>query len=339
MPQKPETVLKELKAKKFAPIYFLQGEEPFYIDQISDFIEINALNETERGFNQTIMYGKDINMLTILNNAKRFPMMAQRQVVIVKEAQEMNDWNNEKAKELFMAYCEKPLQSTVLVVCYKHKKIDSRTKLAKALDSKTTFIETKKMYDNQLPDWVSDWVAQRNFKINAKATIMISEYIGNDLNRIANEIDKLLINLKEGTEINEDIVTKYVGISKEFNTFELQEAIAKKNNYKANQIVHYFVANLKANPIIPVIALLFGFFTKILLVHKSPDKSKSGLASLLGVNPFFVDNYLQASNHYPLAKVIRIIEYLRQADLQSKGIDSTLSEGDILKELVFKILH
>lgn len=339
MAQKPEIVLKDLQAGKYAPIYFLQGDEAYYIDQIANYIENHALLPAEKGFNQTVVYGKDVTMSQIMGSAKRFPMMAQRQVVIVKEAQEIADLRNEAGKNMLSAYCEKPLPTTVLVFCHKHKKIDSRTKLAKTLAKSAVVIDTKKLYDNQLPNKVTEIITEKGYKISAKASVIFAEHIGNNLNRIVNEADKLLLNLAEGTEITEAHIAEHVGVSKEFNTFELQDAIGQKNILKANQIINFFASNPKDHPVIPIIALLFGYFSKLLLMHHSTDKSKPALAKKLGINPYFIDGYQRAGRHYPLSKVVQIISLLRRADLQSKGVNSTLKDGEILKELVFKILH
>jgi len=339
MAQKPETVLKDLKAGKYAPIYFLQGEESFYIDQIANYIENHALTLAEKGFNQTVIYGKEANMKQIMHHAKRFPMMAQRQVVIVKEAQEITDFRTESAKNLLTSYCQKPLPTTVLVFCHKHKKVDSRTKLAKTLAKTSVLVNTKKLYDNQLPAKVVEIFKEKNYKISAKASVIFAEHIGNNLSRLVNEADKLLLNLPEGTEIAEAHIAEHVGISKEFNTFELQDAIGQKNILKVNQIVHFFAQNPKDHPVIPIIALLFGYFSKLLLMHHSADKSKPNLAKKLGVNPYFIDGYLRAGRNYPLSKVVQVISFLRRADLQSKGIQSNRKDDEILKELVFKILH
>lgn len=333
-----ESILKDLRAGKYAPIYFLHGDEPYYIDLVSDFIEHNALAPQERGFNQTVLYGRDANMLAIVNAARKFPVMAQRQVVIVKEAQDLGEWNNDKAKNLLVRYCEKPATSTVLVFAHK-KKMDARTQVAKALAKHALVLETKKLYENQLPAWVKELYKGRGHDITDKAAAMLCEYIGNDLARMANEADKLLLNFNKKTNINEEIISTYVGISKEYNTFELQSAIAKKDVRKANLIVNYFESNPKNNPAIPIIALLFGYFTKVLLVHGSTDKSKQAVAALLGINPFFADEYLQAARNYPLVKVVQIVGFLRRADAQAKGLEGDVDDGQILKELVFKILH
>jgi DNA polymerase-3 subunit delta len=336
----PEIVIKDLKGGKYAPVYFLQGEEPFYIDFISDLIEKNCLKDAEKSFNQTVLYGKDINMNTVLQNAKRFPMMSERQVVIIKEAQEISDFGKEASDKLFTAYIEKPLPSTVLVFCYKYKTLDARKTITKNIDKFCVLVNSKKMYDNQLPDWISGYFNDKKFKITSKGAIMMSDFIGNNLSRLANESDKLLINLKEGQEVNEDLIEKYVGISKEFNVFELQKALVKKDVVKSNQIVNYFEANPKNNPLIPIVSVLFGFFSKVLLVHATDDKSEGALAKMLQVNPFFVKDYLYASKSYPLSKVTGIIHNLRQADLMSKGIDNvSAGDGQILRELIFKILH
>jgi len=340
MPLNAADVLRELKSKpQYNPIYFLHGEEPYYIDKIAAFIEENAIPPHEKGFNQTIVYGKDVSMNVILGSAKRFPMMAQRQLVMVKEAQDISDFGQDKAKEMLQAYLEKPLPSTILVFAYKNKKLNGNTKLYKDLDKKQLLIESKPLYDNQLPKWITDVVKEKGHGIGEKASVLLAEYIGNDLNRINNELDKMLINFTTKTEITEEHIAKYVGVSKEYNTFELQKALGLKDILKSNKIVNYFEANPKNNPLIPIIALLFGYFSKLLLVHQATDKSKGNLASVLKVNPFFVDDYLVATRNYPLVKVIQIIGFLREADLRSKGVDSNAEDGQILRELVFKILH
>ena len=340
MASTPEKVLQDLKNNKYAPVYFLQGDEPYYIDLISDYIEKNCLSETDKGFNQTILYGKDVAMNIILNNARRFPMMSERQVVIVKEAQEISDLGKESGDRMLDAYIQNPLPSTVLVFCHKYKTLDGRKGIAKSIDKHAILITTKKLYDNQLPEWVDGYLKERGYKISPAAATLLSESIGNDLNRLANEMNKLLINLKEGSSINEELVEKYVGISKEYNVFELQKALVKKDILKANKIVNYFEANPKSNPLIPIITVLFNFFSKILLVHATDNKSEANLVKLLQVNPYFVKDYTQAASAYPLMKIIRIIKHLREADLKSKGVNNqSTTEGQILKELVFQILH
>lgn len=334
-----DSVLKDLKSNKYAPVYFLQGEEPYYIDLIAEYIENHALKPEEKEFNQTVVYGKEANIMNILNTARRFPVMAQRQVVIIKEAQEIQDLGQDKARTMLQNYCLKPVPSTILVFCHKYKKLDGRSKLAQTIAKESIFIETKKLYDNQIPAWIGAYFQEKGFKISEKAIILLAEFIGNDLSRMANEIDKLLINFTEKVQITEEIITKYVGISKEYNTFELQDALSKKDIIKANRIINYFAMNPKNNPIIPIIALLYSYFTKVMMVHYSEDKSKQGVAKTLGVNPFFVDDYLTASKNYAVPKLIKVISFLREADLHSKGIYSNIDDGQILKELAFKILH
>ncbi|MGB0523563.1 MAG: DNA polymerase III subunit delta [Flammeovirgaceae bacterium] len=339
MPAAPDVVLKELQENKYAPLYFLHGEEPFYIDRVSDYIEQHALSDAEKGFNQHIFYGKDVQLRMVLENARRFPMMAQRQVIIVKEAQELSDLKQKTGQEALSTYAKKPVPSTVLVFCYKHKKLDSRTELAKTLDKQAVLVESKRLYDNQVPEWIKGYCVSLNCLISGKATMMLSEYIGNDLNRIAKEIDKLLISHDKTKEITEEVVAKQVGISKEHNVFELQSALAKRDVLKANRIINYFESNIKNNPVIPMISMLFSYFSKVLLVHHNKGKNQKELAGLLKINPYFVKEYLLAARNYPLGKTIAVIEELHQADLKSKGVDASISDGQLMKELVYKILH
>lgn len=340
MPQKPEAVLTTLKNRQFAPIYFLQGEEPFYIDRISDFIEKNALPEHEKGFNQVVFYGKDVTVANLLTQARRFPMMAERQVVIVKEAQDIPDLNREDAIKLLEAYVQRPLASTILVLNHKYKTLDGRKSLAKLLDAHAVLVESKKLYDNKLPEWITGYVKSTGFTIHPKATQLLADHVGNDLSRLSNEIDKLLLNYRKKTEISADAVQQFVGISKEYNIFELQKALVQRDVLKANQIVQYFEANPKSNPLIQVVATLFTFFCKVLLAHTSSDKTDAALGKLLGVHPFIAKEYAQAAQAFPLPKVVRVVHYLRAADLQCKGVDAgQLTEGQILRELVFKVLH
>lgn len=335
-----QSILEKLKNNEFAPFYFLQGDEPFFIDQVSDFIEENGMEEGLRSFNQTILYGKETDLQSILSHAREFPMMADRRVIIVKEAQEIQTINKEQGEKLLSAYAENPQPSTVLVFCYKYKTLDKRKKLYKLLDKHAIVLSSVKMYDNQLPDWVESFVKKKGYAIDQKAVHLIVENIGNNLSRISNEIDKMLINFKDEKKINPDHIYKFIGISKEYNVFELQKVLAYKNVLKANEIIKYFESDLKNNPIIPVIAILFSFFNKILLVHHSKDKSDRAVASLLKVNPFFVKEYLMAAKNYPLGHVVRNISYIREADLRSKGIDNvSIGDGQILKELVFKLMH
>jgi len=335
----PEAVLKDLKNGQYAPVYFLQGEEPFYIDQISNYIEEHALEAGQKGFNQVVMYGKDHAVNAVVTNARRFPMMSERQVVIVKEAQNISDLNKESGQKLLLDYIQNPLPSTILVICHKYKSIDKRKALGKQLDKHTVLVSTKKLYDNQVADWVSGYVQSKGFSIDPKGTQMFADYIGTDLERLSNEIDKVLINFEEKVTINADIIQKYVGISKAYNVFELQKALQNKDVLKANRIINYFAANPKKNPIIPIVAMLYGFYSKLLLVHTAKDKSQGSLASVLRVNPFFVKDYLMAVRVYNLSQTINCIHHIKEADLRSKGVGFSHAEGELLKELVFKLLH
>ena len=336
----PENVLNELKNKKYAPVYFLQGDETYYIDQIADYIERNVLTESEKGFNQTILYGRDAAMNVILTHARRFPMMSEKQVVIVREAQHISDINKESGQKLLIDYLGNPVPSTILVFCYKNKSLDKRKSLGKLIEKHAVTVTTKKLYDNQVPAWIEQYMKSKGYGISPKAVQMLADSIGNDLERLANEIDKMLINFKEKVRIDETIVQRYVGINKDYNVFELQKALMIKDVVKANRIVNYFEANQKKNPIIPVIAILFSFYSKLLVAWHTKDKSERGLAAALKVSPYFVKDYLFALKNYSPDQVINNIHYIKQADLKSKGVDNiSANDGQILKELVFKLLH
>lgn len=339
MAYSPESVLADIQQNKFAPIYFLQGEESYYIDQITEAIEKNALQESEKGFNQVVMYGKDTDVSKIITNARRYPMMAERQVVIVKEAQEITDLNKEEGQRLLESYIKNPLPSTILVFAHKHKTLDGRKSLSKAFSSGAVMITTKKIYDNKVPEWVTNYVKNKGYTIDAKATQMLADFIGNNLGRLANEIDKIIINLKGNTAIDAGIVQQFVGISKEYNTFELQKALAIRDIVKANRIVNYFEANPKSNPVIMIIGMLYSYYAKLLQVHHAKDKSEKSLASLLQLHPFVVKEYVIAARNYPVQKVMDNIHHLRTADLHSKGVNANLEQGQILRELIFKLMH
>ncbi|NQZ75185.1 MAG: DNA polymerase III subunit delta, partial [Ekhidna sp.] len=329
-------ILKDVSANQFAPIYFLQGEETFFIDSIVKIIEENALEESQKGFNQVVLYGKDTNLAEVLGAAKRYPMMGERQVVIVKEAQEIREWTKEDRQALILNYLENPLASTILVFAYKYKSIDKRTKFGKAVEKHSVFLNAKKLYDNQIPDWIHSYCKSKNVNIDQRAVLMLSESIGNNLQRLANEIEKLLLNVKEGQPIDEAMVQRYVGISKDYNIFELQNALSALDRKKAFKIVDYFASNPGNNPMVLTIYSLFSYFSKLLLIHHSSDKNERALASAIGVNPFFVKDYLKAARNYPLGKVVENIKFLHEADMQSKGIGhATKKEGPVLTELVY----
>lgn len=337
-------LLNDLKARKFKPVYLFHGEEPFYIDLFSDYIEKNLLTDAEKGFNQTVLYGRDTDIMTVLNSAKRFPMMSDYQLVLIKEAQDMK-WGKEtedkKSIDPFLTYLEKPLASTILVFCYKHGKFDKRKKTYKAIEKNGVVFESAVIYENKVPAWVEDFVREKAYRINPRAAALIAEYLGNDLSKISNELEKLMLNIPKGNEISVDDVQNNIGISKEYNVFELQDALAKRDILKANRIINYFGSNTKANPIQMVLGALNTWFTKILKYHYIADRSPQTLAKELGVNPYFIKDYDLAAKSFNLSRTFEVISYLREYDLKTKGVDSTgnTEDGDLLKELIFKILH
>ncbi|HNR47644.1 MAG TPA: DNA polymerase III subunit delta [Bacteroidia bacterium] len=354
MPErKYEEIIKDLKNKVYHSVYFLQGDEPFYIDAISDFMEENVLNDMEKEFNQTVLYGRDTDIMTIVSAARRFPMMSNYQVVIVKEAQDLrwfsskgkdDDGSKEKGKEKedpMMLYLQNPTVTTLLVFCYKYKKVDSRTKIGKLLKEKAQFLETRKLYDNQVAAWIKSFLKEKKIAADDSAAELLAQYLGNDLSKISNEINKMLINLTDKSVITTNDIQEHIGISKEYNVFELQNALGVKNVLKANHIINYFEANPKNNPFPLLIASLFAYFNKLLIIHFTEDKSPGSLAAATGINPYVVKEYIQAARYYPAAKLEQIIGWLREYDLKSKGVGSSdqVSEGDLMKELVFKILH
>ncbi len=340
MAHSPDTVLKDLKAKKFAPIYFLDGDEPYFIDLITDYIEKHAIAEHEKGFNQLIMYGKDSPLNVILSNARKFPMMADRQVVIVKEAQSIPDLGKEDAQKLFLSYINNPLPSTILVFAHKHKKLDGRGSLKKELDKKTVFVNSEKVKDWKLTEWVESYFKELGHQIDIKAAQLLADSIGNNLDVISNEVGKMLINFSEPTKFTTEHISKYIGINKEYNNFELTKALGYKDAIKANQIIHYFIQNPKAHPVIPIFSLLYNYFSKIALIHRAGAMPENQLAGVIGVHPYGVKEYLAVSKNYKLGKVIEVFAYIKEADLRFKGVDSgSMDEGEILRELVYKILH
>jgi DNA polymerase-3 subunit delta len=335
-------IIKDLKNKKYKPIYLLHGDEPYFIDLVSNYVEHKLLSEAEKGFNQTVFYGKDTDVMAVLNASKRYPMMADYQVVLVKEAQDMK-WGTEgddkKSINPLLNYLENPLPSTILVFCYKYGKFDKRKKTYKAIEKKGLIFESGALYDSKIPAWIEGYISEKGYKINQQASLMLSEYLGNDLSKIANELEKLMLNVSAGQEITLKHIQDNIGISKEYNVFELQAALTKKDAFKANQIINYFEANPKANPIVLVLGNLNNFFSKVLTYHYVKDKTPQNLARELGVNPYFIKDYEQAARSYNYGKTMQIISYLREYDLKSKGVDSNAPHGELMKELMFKILH
>lgn len=317
------------------PIYFLMGEEPYFVDRIAEHIEKNLLQEEEKGFNQMVLYGRDVSIEDIVGNAKRFPMMAERQVVIVKEAQDLSR-NIEKLAD----YAENPQPSTVLVMCYKYKKIDKRKKLYKAVLKSGLIFESKPLYENKVADWIKQELQSRNYQISPKASQMLVEFLGTDLGKIDNELQKLQLICPEGTTITPEIIEENIGISKDFNNFELRKAIGEKDSLRAHRIINYFSQNPKDNPMVLTVSLLFSFFSQLLQYHGLNDQSKTNVARVLKINPFFVSDYTVAAKNYPMKKVSQVISLLREADVKSKGVGAaSVPQGDLLKELLVKVMN
>lgn len=328
-----QDIIKDWKQKKFRSLYWLEGEEDFFIDQVTNYAEEHLLEESEKSFNLTILYGKETDWATVVNACRRYPMFAERQVVIIKEAQAMKDLLK------LESYIDKPLESTILVVAHKQGKIDGRSKTAKLIKDRGVLLSTKKMYDNQLPAWVEAYVHGLGRSISQKAGILLVDHIGNDLARMANEIEKLLVNLPEGKKIDENDIEKYVGISKEYNVFELQNAIGQKDITKVMRIIHYFSANPKAGPIQMVLPALYNFFSKMNLVFGVKGGEKE-IAAALGVHPFFVKDYINAARQYGAEGAEKAILLLHAYNLRSIGInDSGVEDGELMKELVYKMMY
>ncbi|MDR3142584.1 MAG: DNA polymerase III subunit delta [Tannerellaceae bacterium] len=331
-----DEILKELKSGKYRPIYYLMGEESYFIDQIANYISDNILTETEKEFNLTVIYGMDADVATVINAAKRYPMMSERQVVIVKEAQSICNM------EELAFYLQKPLESTILVICHKHGTLDRKKKLASEIEKCGILFESKKIKETQLPSFISLYLKQKNVSIDPKATAMIADFVGSDLSRLTGELEKLIITLpKNQTQVTPGQIEKNIGISKDYNGFELRSALITKDILKANKIIKYFEENPKTNPIQKTLPLLFSLFSNLMLAYYAPEKTEQGIANMLGLkNSWQAREYIAAMHKYNGVKAMQIIEEIRYADAKSKGVDnSSLSDGEILRELIFKILH
>lgn len=331
-----DKIMGDLKARRFSPIYFLQGEESYFIDKIANYIEDNVLNEGERGFNQTVFYGKETDMVTILMAARRFPMMSDYQVIIVKEAQNLKDFDK------LEPYVASPVASTILVFTYKGKKLDKRTKTAKALE-KFVLFDSAKLYDNQVPGWIEDYLKNKGYTINQKALALVAESLGNDLSKVANELDKMLLNLEGGEvkSITPKEIEDNIGISKDYNIFELQDAIGKRNFVKAIEIVDYFAQSKNQNGnLVVVLPQLYSFFGKLYKIHYLRDKSKENVSKQLGINPFFFNDYLNYFKNFSSLKIENIFTILSEFDLKSKGVNSSgTADGELMKEMLVKIFR
>ena len=329
-----EKIISEWKKKIFKPVYWLEGEEEYYIDQVVQYAEHHILSESEDGFNLTVFYGKDAAWPDIINACRRYPMFSERQVVLLKEAQQMRDI------EKLEGYIESPLASTVFVVSYKQKKVDGRTRLAKILKQSGELLTTKKLYENQLPEWTNELVEQKGYTISQKALMLLVEHIGNDLSRINNEIDKILINLNKRKNITEEDIENFVGISKEYNVFELQEALGRKDLAKATKIIQYFDANPKAGPIQMILPTLYNFFSKVNMIYAVQGGDEKSTAAAIGVHPFFIKDYMQASKNYSARGTEQILLLLHHYNLRSLGIhDVGTSDASLMKELVVKMME
>jgi DNA polymerase III subunit delta len=328
-------ILQELKKGIYKPIYFLAGDEPYFIDLVSDYIEKNALQEHEKDFNQSILYGRDTNILELISNAKRFPMMAEKQVVIVKEAQDL------KEIDKLDQYLDAPLSSTILVLCYKGKKPDGRSAFGKKVVKQTVYLLSEKLRDYQVPKFIEQYCKDQGYKINEKSSFMLTEFLGADLAKVVNELEKLYILLPKGSEITPTIIEKNIGISKDFNVFELQDAIGKKNVFKAVQIIDYFGKNTKQHNIIPTLSSLHSYFTKIMKMHYSKNKNNNKeLAKELGVHEFFIKDYATAAKNYKPGKLVEIAGLLLEYDLKAKGVNNiSADEAELQKELIMRILN
>jgi DNA polymerase III subunit delta len=324
-----ESLMKDLNAGKYHPIYYLFGEEPYFIDQVSDFIEKNALTEAEKSFNQVILYGKETEFKTIVDEARQFPMMASRRVIIVKEAQEM------KTLPELISYIEKPSPSSILVLCHKYKKLDKRTKIAKILDEKAVVFESKKMYDNQVAPWIREFLKSKGLNTETGVPDIIAEYLGADLSKISNELNKMLLNFTSHKTITLIDVKEQIGISKDFDVFELQRVLGEKNFVKAAMIINYFKENPTANPAVMVISSLFTYFNKVMIAKSHASLSDQDLSRQTGVNPFFLKEYRNAAKNYSMSQLIKIFRVLKTADKNSKGIESRRSDdGAIFKDIL-----
>ena len=333
-----EEIIRDIQARRFQPVYFLHGEEPYFIDQIEAAVDAHVLSDAEKGFNQSVLYGRDVDHLVLLDYLRRYPMMSERQVVILREAQEM------KGLTELASYVEQPMPTTVFVVCHKHKKVDMRTKMGKALQGKNTVLfESKKLYDNQVPDWIASWCKSRKLAVEPAAAALLAEYLGTDLAKISNELDKLALNLPSGTTVTPAHVQEYVGISKDYNVFELQKAFATRDVTKVARIREHFASNIRKNPLIVTISSLFAYFSKVYMLHSLKGSSDAEILKALELrSDWFLKEYRIAANNYTAVQTVRIISLLKEYDLRSKGVDTdTTNTGDeaLMKELFWKIMH
>ena len=331
------TLRKQIKSGAFSPIYLLHGEETYFIDELEAAIQANALQEHERAFNETILYGKDTEHLQVIDAARRFPMMAERQLILLREAQDM------RSLKQLEGYAAKPSPTTVLVISHKHKKLNASTKLFKTIKENGVVFEAKALYDNKVPGWINGYLKDKKYSIEPAASQLLAEYLGTSLSKITNEIDKLTINLKPGTTITSAIVEEQVGVSKDYNSFELQRAIGQKDAVQVARIVNYFKANPKAGPLPLVTGSLYNYFSRVFQIHELSKKHvpKGDICKQVKINPYFFDEYQTVMRNFPQGKMPTVFGLLREYDLKSKGVDSNLAgrgENELLKELVYRLL-
>lgn len=337
--QSAQKVLQDLKKNIYAPIYFLQGEEVYYIEEITQYIEEKLLTPAEKNFNLTIAYGKECSMATLLTQARRFPMGAGRQVVILKEAQEMADLKNATGQQLLLHYMHNPQPTTLLVFAHKYKTIDGRSAFSKALTKQNMLVTCKKLYEQQLPTFIKSFVEKLELSITEKAIHLVEAYIGNDLTRITSELHKLRINLNPGSSITEQIVETYIGLNRPFNVFELQAAIMRKDYPKSYQMIAICASSAKEHAALPMLTILYNLFSKLLVLHQTKETVPTKIAQQIDIHPYFIQGYLQAAQNYSLPQTMKNITYLHQADLQLKGINSNMNDYQVMKELIFKLMH
>jgi len=329
-----DQIVADINKRQFSPIYLLHGEEPYFIDAIEDLIEANLLKPEEKEFNQAILYGSETDIGILQDQARRYPMFSDYQLIIVREAQKL------KQIEQLEAYAEKPAKSTILVLCHKYKKLDGRTKFSKNIDKVGVVFESKKLYDNQISPWISAYIKARGYQIDENASLLLAEYIGADLSRITHEFAKLIINIPPNSRITAEIIERNVGISKEFNVFELSKALGERDVLKANKIAFFLGKNPKENPLVKIVPMLFNYFTRILLYKNFKSYPSATLAGIVGVSPFFLKEYTLAETKYSLEKLFQVISILREYDLKNKGVgNETADDNELLKEMVYKILH
>ncbi len=327
-----QKIAADIKAGNIKPIYFLMGDEPYFIDKLAEFIENNILAEEEKSFNQTIFYGRDVTIEDIVSAAKRYPMMADRQVIIVREAQDLS-----RTIDRLEAYADNPMMSTVLVFCYKYKKLDLRLKVTKSLKKSAVIFDSKRLYENQVSDWIKRTLSAKSFTIEPKAAAMLVEFLGFDLSKINNELDKLAVVLPKGSVITPKAIEDNIGFSKDYNIFEFRKALGDRNQFKAYKIAAHFGDNQKDNPIVMVTTLVFAFFSQVLQYHGMKDRSSKNVASVLKVSPYYVNDYVTAARNYPMKKVSQIVASLRTIDVKSKGVGANMTPPELLKEMLIQI--